>query len=146
MAYEKQNFMVGQVLKAEHLNHMEDGIAALAMFSGDGYDIEGSIVAYDNGTGILDNIVFNRTWSEFVEMIQSGITPTIKAVYRNVGFYEETGEEILIYRPLMVGTSYYSSEYNEVHISLTYGDYEPFTFIINEDGTISNDFVSDGSE
>ena len=27
MAYEKQNFVDGQTLKAEHLNHMEDGIA-----------------------------------------------------------------------------------------------------------------------
>lgn len=29
MAYEKQNFQGGQVLKAEQLNHMEDGIAVL---------------------------------------------------------------------------------------------------------------------
>ena len=28
MSYEKQNFVKGQVLKADHLNHMEDGIAA----------------------------------------------------------------------------------------------------------------------
>ncbi len=30
MSYEKQNFVKGQVLKADHLNHMEDGIAAAA--------------------------------------------------------------------------------------------------------------------
>ena len=29
MAYEKQNFKTGQVLEAEHLNHMEDGIEEL---------------------------------------------------------------------------------------------------------------------
>ena len=29
MNYEKQNFIKGQILKAEHLNHMEEGIAAL---------------------------------------------------------------------------------------------------------------------
>ena len=29
MAYEKQNFIDGQVLTAEHLNHIEDGIAGL---------------------------------------------------------------------------------------------------------------------
>lgn len=29
MAYEKQNFMAGNILKAEQLNHMEDGIAEL---------------------------------------------------------------------------------------------------------------------
>ena len=28
MSYEKQNFVKGQILKADHLNHMEDGIAA----------------------------------------------------------------------------------------------------------------------
>lgn len=26
MSYEKLNFISGQILKAEHLNHMEDGI------------------------------------------------------------------------------------------------------------------------
>ena len=31
MSYEKQNFVKGQVLKADHLNHMEDGIAAAAV-------------------------------------------------------------------------------------------------------------------
>lgn len=30
MNYEKQNFIKGQILKAEHLNHMEDGIEAIA--------------------------------------------------------------------------------------------------------------------
>ena len=30
MSYEKQNFVKGQLLKADHLNHMEDGIAAAA--------------------------------------------------------------------------------------------------------------------
>lgn len=29
MTYQKQNFADGQVLKAEHLNHMEDGIEAV---------------------------------------------------------------------------------------------------------------------
>ena len=28
--YEKQNFVSGQILKAEHLNHMEDGIGQLS--------------------------------------------------------------------------------------------------------------------
>ena len=28
--YEKQNFVSGQILKAEHLNHMEDGIGYLS--------------------------------------------------------------------------------------------------------------------
>ena len=28
--YEKQNFISGQILKAEHLNHMEDGIGQLS--------------------------------------------------------------------------------------------------------------------
>lgn len=29
MAYQKQNFTDGQVLTAEHLNHIEDGISAM---------------------------------------------------------------------------------------------------------------------
>ena len=29
MAYKKQNFTDGQVLTAEHLNHIEDGISAM---------------------------------------------------------------------------------------------------------------------
>ena len=29
MAYEKQNFVDGQILTAEHLNHIEDGISAM---------------------------------------------------------------------------------------------------------------------
>lgn len=28
-SYEKQNFVSGQILKAEHLNHIEDGIGQL---------------------------------------------------------------------------------------------------------------------
>lgn len=31
MSYEKQNFVKGQILKADHLNHMEDGIAAASV-------------------------------------------------------------------------------------------------------------------
>ncbi len=34
MAYEKQNFTDGQVLTAEHLNHIEDGIAAAEQTGG----------------------------------------------------------------------------------------------------------------
>ena len=30
MSYEKQNFQSGQILKAEHLNHMEDGIEQIS--------------------------------------------------------------------------------------------------------------------
>ena len=29
MAYQKQNFVNGQVLTADHMNHIEDGIAAV---------------------------------------------------------------------------------------------------------------------
>ena len=34
MGYEKQNFVDGQILKAEHLNHMEQGIEAALKNSG----------------------------------------------------------------------------------------------------------------
>lgn len=47
MSYEKLGFEKGQILKAEHLNHMEDGIAS----SGGAY-IEyytGEIIAYEDG-------------------------------------------------------------------------------------------------
>lgn len=40
MSYEKQNFIKGQILKADHLNHMEDGIVSvekqIGNISGDG--------------------------------------------------------------------------------------------------------------
>lgn len=40
MAYEKQNFTDGQTLKAEHLNHMEEGIAKAHEQSGGGVVID----------------------------------------------------------------------------------------------------------
>lgn len=33
MSYTKQNFVSGQILKADHLNNMEDGIVAVAALS-----------------------------------------------------------------------------------------------------------------
>ena len=44
--YEKQNFRDGQVLTAEHLNHIEDGIvAACSLFEDDKKEIINAVIA-----------------------------------------------------------------------------------------------------
>ena len=53
MAYEKQNFTSGQILKAEHLNHMEEGIALNEI----------PFVSNPNQTLVTDN-KGNKTWVE----------------------------------------------------------------------------------
>ena len=44
MSYEKQNFVSGQILKADHLNYMEDGIVAALASSSGLSDIEKSLI------------------------------------------------------------------------------------------------------
>lgn len=53
MSYVKQNFEKGQILKADHLNHMEDGIAQLAS----------EVEAPKDGTQIDDTTVGPDAWS-----------------------------------------------------------------------------------
>ena len=43
MSYEKQNFVDGQTLTAAHLNHMEEGIAAVVWCSGCCFEVIGYI-------------------------------------------------------------------------------------------------------
>lgn len=53
MAYEKQNFADGQVLKAENLNHIEDGIKK---FEKNYIPISGS----DNVSPTFDVVIANK--------------------------------------------------------------------------------------
>lgn len=55
MAYEKQNFLDGQIITADHLNHIEDGIIDLLMV----YPV-GSIYISVNSTSPA--ILFGGTW------------------------------------------------------------------------------------
>ena len=61
MSYVKQNFEKGQILKADHLNHMEDGIAQLAS----------EVETPKDGTQIDDTTVGLDAWSSkhIVDMI-----------------------------------------------------------------------------
>lgn len=57
MPYEKQNFTDGTVLKAEHLNHIEDGIAELAEGGGSGGGgklYEHLVTIYKSGDGLTE--------------------------------------------------------------------------------------------
>lgn len=64
MEYEKQNFEDGQTLKAEHLNHIEDGIAKLI----DAMNIQ---FAYDDGYATIYNLTALRgmTWREYINTV-----------------------------------------------------------------------------
>ena len=66
MSYTKQNFKDGQVLKAEHLNHIEDGIMGLKLS-----DIENDMY-YSKRTPIititLDDLTFDEDGNGFYEM------------------------------------------------------------------------------
>lgn len=82
MAYEKQNFIPGQKLKAAELNHMEEGIADITDFANDinkdiselyktqSYIFTGS---YTNVGGqyqaMLDD---NYSWNDLVAAVRSG--------------------------------------------------------------------------
>lgn len=55
MAYEKQNFLDGQIITADHLNHIEDGIIDLLMV----YPV-GSIYISVNSTSPAS--LFGGTW------------------------------------------------------------------------------------
>ena len=57
MAYEKQNFLDGQIITADHLNHIEDGIIDLLMV----YPV-GSIYISVNSTSPAS--LFGGTWEQ----------------------------------------------------------------------------------
>ena len=54
MSYEKQNFVEGQILTAEMLNHMEEGIRNLAEGSGDGLRI-GTVTSGTTASATIEN-------------------------------------------------------------------------------------------
>lgn len=64
MAYEKQNFVDGQVLTAEHLNHMEEGIAVAEQTGGAGGEVtQIDFSNFENGsfTETVDGKVITHT-------------------------------------------------------------------------------------
>ena len=68
MSYVKQNFEKGQILKADHLNHMEDGIAQFAS----------EVETLKDGTQIDDTTVGADAWSSkhIVDMLCPPISET----------------------------------------------------------------------
>lgn len=64
MSYEKQNFVSGQILKADHLNYMEDGIVAALASSSGLSDIEKSLILslFKNSTYSSDGMssIYNQ--------------------------------------------------------------------------------------
>lgn len=66
MSYTKQNFVSGQILKAEHLNHMEDGIetndAAITQLSEDLNELKNRPMIYFNSQS--RKYICNYTFAE----------------------------------------------------------------------------------
>lgn len=71
MAYEKQNFLDGQIITADHLNHIEDGIIDLLMV----YPV-GSIYLSVNATSPAS--LFGGTWERIEDrfLLAAGSTYT----------------------------------------------------------------------
>ena len=66
--YEKQNFVPGQKLKADQLNHMEDGIAAALEQSGAGsYIITGVYELREDGNYLV--LLYNFSWQTLVNAV-----------------------------------------------------------------------------
>ena len=64
MSYNKQNFKDGQVLNAEHLNHIEDGIVdaqkVASLVNLTAYESEGKIVeTYPDGSVVTSTVEFD---------------------------------------------------------------------------------------
>lgn len=83
MSYTKQNFKDGQTLKAEHLNHIEDGIANLEQNAGSAGS-EPLIVTVQAGDD--GELVSTHTNEDILAAFESG--RMVSCVY----IYEETGE------------------------------------------------------
>lgn len=96
MAYEKLNFTAGQVLKADHLNHMEEGIANAAMANA-----AMECVTFDFST--LNNednsIQCDKTWEEIIFAIFAGkqLYARVVATIENV---DVAATEITVMSPL----------------------------------------------
>lgn len=95
--YEKQNFISGQILKAEHLNHMEDGIGQL---SGEIVEIRDYIVKdvytkrnryTENWDSIEDGYYYDRNGNKVANSDYHNYTLTAKEKPYEVYFENATG-------------------------------------------------------
>lgn len=83
MAYEKQNFLDGQIITADHLNHIEDGIIDLLMV----YPV-GSIYISVNSTSPAS--LFGGTWE-----ILNDVFLLAAGSYANAGTFGGEAEHTL---------------------------------------------------
>lgn len=74
MAYEKQNWVCGDTLTAEKLNHMEDGIEDASQSGGDKLIIRVSNVTTE---GEDVKTTFDKTWQEVHDALANGNTAII---------------------------------------------------------------------
>lgn len=73
MSYEKQTWATGDIVTADKLNHMEDGISAV----GGGYDAEFHVTIVDDAPVITTD----ATYSEFVQKLTDGF-PKVRCVLK----------------------------------------------------------------
>lgn len=81
MSYEKQTWVTGEIVTADKLNHMEDGIAASG---GGGFDVMFEITFIEDGDPI---VTVNVSYSEFAQKIANG-KPLVRAI---LTYEEEPG-------------------------------------------------------
>ena len=86
MAYEKYTWVDGELITAEKLNHMEDGIAG----AGGG----GVLVVNANEDSSTESLVLDKTWAEIQEAVVS---------HGAVVYIKLRGQDG-IYSPVSVGT------------------------------------------
>lgn len=93
MSYEKQNFVSGQILKADHLNYMEDGIVAALASSSGLSDIEKSLILslFKNTLAYITNFkwfINTGTWpSGLVPIVFSAASSVSGTNYKVVNAY-----------------------------------------------------------
>ena len=117
MAYEKQNWECGQVITADKLNHMEDGIAN----AGGDCDCGVVHIITPENPECQDQAALDKTYNEILSAIHSG---------QAVMFVGELEDEIMFLKPTYMG--------------LTPGDAYGIN-LANSDG-IESTFVSDSAD
>ena len=70
MEYTKQNFEDGQILNAEHLNNIEDGIVKLAQETGGSKIFYGTLQLTDD---MVDTQTIETTYEELISLLNKGI-------------------------------------------------------------------------
>lgn len=103
MAYEKQNWQTGEVITADKLNHMEDGIGEDSVFI---INVRGD--APDSGTS-YENVTSDKTASQIMDAYLSN-----KQII--VSFVENSDEASKIFMPLI---NYVVGSPNSFHFALT---------------------------